>query len=167
MLVAALRRRAAARRRSRRSARATRGSSTVNFTLGYFFLKGIESRVDGGRAAERICRTCIRCCSRSRTSTGFAFGGEYLFGLGRYIEAGVGVGYYAAHRAERLRRPRRTPSDVEIEQELKLRQVPVTFTGRFLLLAARQRRRAVHRRRPRRDPTAATARVGDFVDTAT
>ena len=61
------------------------------------------------------------------------FGGEYLFGLGDFLEGGIGAGYYQKTVPS-------VYSDVvnangsEIEQDLKLRIVPVTATIRFLPL---------------------------------
>jgi hypothetical protein len=64
---------------------------------------------------------------------GFTFGGEWMIGLTNFAEAGLGVGYY-----------RRTVPSVyadqvqndgsEIEQDLRLRIVPVTATVRLLPL---------------------------------
>jgi opacity protein-like surface antigen len=61
---------------------------------------------------------------------GFTFGGEFLVGLGNFVEAGVGAGYYQ----------KTVPSvyadfvdsdGTEIDQDLKLRVMPVTFTARL------------------------------------
>jgi len=63
----------------------------------------------------------------------FVFGGEYLIGIGSNFEAGVGLGYTqrtVPSVYENLTRP----GGAEIEQDLKLKQVPVSFTGRFLFL---------------------------------
>ena len=54
--------------------------------------------------------------------------------MAAHFEAGVGVGFYAAHGATAIYADLTHPDDAEIEQELKLQQIPVTFTGRFLLL---------------------------------
>jgi opacity protein-like surface antigen len=63
---------------------------------------------------------------------GVHVGGEYLIGFGR-IEAGVGLGY--TQRTVPTIYAHLTHSDgSEIEQDLKLRTIPVTFTARFLPL---------------------------------
>ena len=67
---------------------------------------------------------------------GFTFGGEYLFALTDYIELGAGISYYEGS----------TPSiyqftdddGFEIAQELKLRQIPMSATARFLPLGRRE-----------------------------
>jgi hypothetical protein len=64
---------------------------------------------------------------------GVTIGGEYLVGLGRNFDAGLGIGFYQ----------RTVPTVVtdfvnsngnEIQQDLKLRIVPFTATVRFLPL---------------------------------
>ena len=102
----------------------------------YRLLRPQGARVARGRrrAAERTCRTQHPLLFEIEDFNSALFGGEYLFGIGRHIEAGVGVGYSQRTVPTRLCATSRIADDTEIEQELKLRQVPVTFTGRFLLL---------------------------------
>jgi opacity protein-like surface antigen len=108
------------------------GNSTVNFTIGYFFLKGIESRVPEDVLLNNL-QNQHPLLFEIEDFNSFAVGGEYLFGLGRHIEAGVGVGF-SQRTVPTVYADLTRPGDVEIEQELKLRQVPVSFTGRVLLL---------------------------------
>ncbi len=61
---------------------------------------------------------------------GFQFGGEYLLGLGDWVEAGVGVGYYQ-RTIDSQYRNYTNPDNSEITQQFKLRIVPVTVSGRF------------------------------------
>jgi opacity protein-like surface antigen len=108
------------------------GNSTVNFTIGYFALKGLESRV-----AEDVLLNDLQNAHpllfEVKDFNSVTFGAEYLLGLGSNFEAGVGVGF-SQRTVPTVYADLTRPGDVEIEQELKLRQVPVTFTGRFLLL---------------------------------
>lgn len=105
---------------------------TVNFTIGYFALKGLDSRVeDDVLLNERQSAQPLLFEVKDFNSA--LFGGEYLFGVSSNIEAGIGVGF--SQRTVPSVYARLTHADnTEIEQELKLRQIPVSFTGRFLLL---------------------------------
>lgn len=108
------------------------GNSTVNFSIGYFALKGLESRV-----AEDVLLNDLQNAHpllfEVKDFNSVTFGAEYLLGIGSNFEAGVGVGF-SQRTVPTVYADLTRPGDVEIEQELKLRQVPVTFTGRFLLL---------------------------------
>jgi opacity protein-like surface antigen len=105
---------------------------TVNFTIGYFALKGLDSRVaDDVLLAE--LQSAQPLLFEVKDFNSAIFGGEYLFAAGSNFEAGIGVGF--SQRTVHSIYDRLTHADqTEIEQELKLRQIPVTFTGRFLLL---------------------------------
>ena len=103
----------------------TRQSFGVN--LGAFFPRSEDSRVDGDVLVENRS-TFLFDIAEFR---GFTFGAEYLVGLTEHLEAGVDVGYYQ----------KSVPSiyaDVvhedgrEIEQDFKLRIIPVTGSIRFV-----------------------------------
>ena len=106
--------------------------STVNFTIGYFALKGLESRVEDDVLLNDLqsLHPLLFDVSDFNSAT---FGGEYLLGLGSHFEAGVGLAY-SQRTVPTVYADLTRPTGAEIEQELKLKQVPVTFTGRFLLL---------------------------------
>jgi opacity protein-like surface antigen len=59
------------------------------------------------------------------------FGGEWLFGLSDFLEAGVGVGFYQK-TVPTVYSHFTHADETEIEQDLKLRVVPITATVRFL-----------------------------------
>jgi opacity protein-like surface antigen len=105
---------------------------TLNFTLGYFALKGLDSRSDDDvLLAELLGAQPLLFEVKDFNSV--PVGGEYLFGVGSRFEAGVGIAY--SQRTVHSLYAHLTHADnTEIEQELKLRQIPVTFTGRLLLL---------------------------------
>lgn len=98
------------------------------FTLGggYFALKGEDGRVDDDVLVNNLDFLVFDV---KDFNTGIVTG-EFAVGLGRYLEAGVGVGY-----------SRRTVPSVyadyvdrdgtEIDQDLKLRTAPVTGIVRF------------------------------------
>ena len=79
-----------------------------------------------------------RSPSRSTTSTASTFGGEWLFGIGDYLEAGVGVGFYQRTVPSVYAR-RHDDDGTEIAQDLKLRIVPLTATVRSCRSAAARR----------------------------
>jgi hypothetical protein len=106
---------------------------TLNFSIGYFTVRGEDARVEGD------------ILNRTRADGRFALdfdiadfnsvsvGGEWLVPLGNYLEAGAGLSF-----------SRRTVPSVyeqlvdtdgsEIEQDLRLRLIPVAFTIRVLPL---------------------------------
>jgi opacity protein-like surface antigen len=105
---------------------------TINFTIGYFALKGLDSRIDDDVLLNEL-QSAQPLLFEVKDFNSALVGGEYLLGIGSNFEAGVGVGY--SQRTVNSVYAHLTHADnTEIEQELKLRQVPVTFTGRFLLL---------------------------------
>jgi hypothetical protein len=114
------------------SSSASSARSTVNFTIGYFMLKGLESRVEDDVLVNNLFNQ-HPLLFEIEDFNSVTFGGEYLLGLGSHFEAGVGLGY-SQRTVHSIYADLVRPGDVEIEQELKLKQVPVTFTGRFLLL---------------------------------
>lgn len=106
--------------------------STVNFTIGYFALKGLESRVNDDVLLQDL-QSLHPLLFEIKDFNSATFGGEYLFGIGSNFEAGVGIGY-SQRTVPTVYADLTRPNNVEIQQELKLKQVPVSFTGRFLLL---------------------------------
>lgn len=63
--------------------------------------------------------------------TGFTFGGDYLVGLGDFLDAGLGIGYYQS-TVTSVYQDYVNDNGREIAQDLKLRIVPMTATIRFL-----------------------------------
>ncbi len=113
------------------SSSASDGNSTVQFNLGYFALKGLDSRVDDDVLVNNLL-SAQPLLFEIKDFNSFTFGGEYLFGVGR-IEGGVGLGY-TQRTVPSVYRDLTHSNGTEIEQDLKLRTVPVTFTARFLPL---------------------------------
>ena len=102
---------------------------SVNFYLGGFVPRGEDAR-----DRNDVLRNNLDFLSFNiKDFNGATAGGEYLVGLGDWLDAGLGVGIY-----------KRTVPSVysnlvndngsEIEQDLKLRVVPFTATVRFLPL---------------------------------
>lgn len=100
---------------------------TLNVSLGYFTVRGEDARVE--RDVLNVHRNFL--AFDVADFNGVAVGAEWLVPLGNYVEAGAGVGF-----------SRRTVPSVydafvdvdgsEVEQDLRLRMVPVAFTMRVL-----------------------------------
>jgi opacity protein-like surface antigen len=113
------------------SSSASDGNSTIQFNLGYFALKGLDSRVnDDVLVADLISAEPLSFDIKN--FNGAHVGGEYLIGFGR-IEGGVGLGY-TQRTVPTVYKNLTHSNGTEIEQDLKLRTVPITFTARFLPL---------------------------------
>jgi opacity protein-like surface antigen len=113
------------------SSSGSEGNSTIQFNLGYFALKGLDSRPDNDVLVGDLI-SAQPLLFEIKDFNGVHVGGEYLIGFGR-IEAGVGLGY--TQRTVPTVYANLTHSNgSEIEQDLKLRTIPVTFTARLLPL---------------------------------
>jgi opacity protein-like surface antigen len=106
------------------------GRNSVNFNIGYFAVRGEDSRADGDVLVADLS-SAEALDFNIKDFNGATFGGEWLFAVSDYLEAGVGAGFYQ----------RTVPSvyadfvnddGSEIEQDLKLRVVPISATVRFL-----------------------------------
>jgi outer membrane protein W len=106
--------------------------STVNFTIGYFALKGLESRDDDDVLVGDLL-SAEPLLFEVKDLNSPVFTGEYLFAPRRQFEVGVGLGYAQKSFTSVYADITHSNGD-EIAQEIKLRQVPVTFTGRVLLM---------------------------------
>jgi hypothetical protein len=105
---------------------------TLNFSLGYFTIRGEDARTEGD--VINTNRTFL--AFDVSDFNGASIGAEWLVPLGEFLEAGAGVSF-----------SRRTVPSVyaefvdndgsEIEQDLRLRLVPVAFTVRVLPLGQR------------------------------
>ncbi len=100
---------------------------SVTFNLGYFAVRGEDARISDDVLVENLDLFAFRLGDFNNASAG----AEWLMGLGEYLEAGVGLGFYRRTVAS-------TYDDFvdvdgsEIEQDLKLRVIPFTTTIRFL-----------------------------------
>lgn len=102
---------------------------TLNVTLGYFTLRGEDARVERDVLSEH--RTYLEFDVAD--FNGPALGAEWLVPLGGFLEAGAGVGF--SRRTVPSVYSRLVEADgSEIEQDLRLRLVPVAFTFRVLPL---------------------------------
>ncbi len=105
---------------------------TINFSIGYFTPRGEDARAEGDVINANRNFLAFDVSDFNSAS----IGGEWLVPLGEFVEAGAGVSF-----------SRRTVPSVyndfvdvdgsEIEQDLRLRLVPVAFTVRVLPLGQR------------------------------
>lgn len=103
-------------------------SADVTFGLnaGVFALRG----EDGREREDVISRNLDFLAFELDDFTGFTFGGEVYVGLGKYFEAGGGIGYYR-RTVDSVYREFVDRDGSEIEQDLKLRVVPVSAAVRI------------------------------------
>ncbi|HEY6360172.1 MAG TPA: hypothetical protein VIX63_03670 [Vicinamibacterales bacterium] len=102
---------------------------TLNFTLGYFAVRGEDARGSGDVLLDNRDLLVFDIGDFNSAS----IGGEWLVPLGRYFEGGAGLAF-----------SRRTVPSVyadfvdadgsEVDQDLRLRMMPVSFTVRVLPL---------------------------------
>jgi hypothetical protein len=105
---------------------------TLNFSLGYFAVRGEDARVEGD--VVNANRTFLAFDVSDFNSA--SIGAEWLVPLGEFVEAGAGISF-----------TRRTVASVysdfidndgtEIDQDLRLREVPIALTVRVLPLGQR------------------------------
>ena len=102
-------------------------TQAIGFTLGGFFPKGLDSR----DADDVLLHDQADLVFNIGDFKGVSVSGEWLFALGDFVEAGVGAGFYQ-RTVPSVYKEFTHDSGNEIEQDLKLRVVPVTATVRFL-----------------------------------
>ena len=105
---------------------------TINFSIGLFTPRGEDARTEGDVLNANLNFLAFDVSDFNSAS----IGGEWLVPLGEYLEAGAGISF-----------SRRTVASVyadfvdidgtEVEQDLRLRLVPIAFTVRVLPLGQR------------------------------
>jgi opacity protein-like surface antigen len=103
-----------------------RADSLVGFSAGYFALRSADARSEN----DVLWRNLDFLAFDLQDFNHAIIGGEYLVGIGDYIEAGAGVAYYQ-RTVPSIYRDFVDRDGSEIEQDLKLRVVPFTATVRF------------------------------------
>lgn len=107
-------------------------NQAINFNLGYFVLKG-----DDGRGEDDVLfRNKDSLLFETKDFNGATIGAEWLIGLSDYLEGGVGIGYYQK-TVPSIYGALVQDDGTEIEQDLKLRIVPITATVRFVPMGRR------------------------------
>ena len=98
------------------SAQPAAAQQTLNFSFGYFTVRGEDARVEGDILNEHLGAAMRRWCSTSSDFNGATVGAEWLVPLGQYLEAGAGVSFsrrtvpsvYEASSTRTARRSSRT-----------------------------------------------------------
>ena len=120
------------------SAQITRVSSSsdlrqaIGFNLGYFSIKDLDSR----GTDDVLFLNLDSLLFDIDEFNGATYGAEWLFAVTDYIEVGAGIGFYQ-QTVPSIYRFLVGSDETEIAQELKLRQIPMSATVRFLPIGRR------------------------------
>ena len=119
------------------SAGTASAQQTLNFSLGYFALKGEDARVNQCRNEPARCDVLAENLDiflfDISDFNSVSLGAEWLIPIGDYVEAGAGVAF-TRRTVPTIYADFTHPGGAEIEQELKLRNVPFSATVRVLPL---------------------------------
>lgn len=107
-------------------------NQAFGFNLGYFVVKSDNDRGED----DVLFRNKDSLIFDTKDFNGATIGAEWLIGLGEYLEGGVGVSYYQK-TVPSIYGSLVQDDGTEIEQDLKLRIVPITATVRFLPIGRR------------------------------
>lgn len=102
---------------------------TINFSIGLFTVRGEDARVEGDILNDN--RNFL-VFDQSDFNTA-AIGGEWLVPLGTYFEAGAGIGFLRS-TVPSVYEDFVDSDGTEIDQDLRLRMVPIALTVRVLPL---------------------------------
>ena len=102
---------------------------SLNFSLGYFAVRGEDARVEG----DALVVNRDLYLFDFEDFNGASVGAEYLVGFGDFFEVGAGIGY-TSRAVDTIYDDYVRPDGTEIEQQLKLRIVPMSATVRVLPL---------------------------------
>jgi hypothetical protein len=108
-------------------ARPAHAQQTVNFTLGYFTPQKFDSRTRGDVLNENSTFLFFDIDDFA----GASVGGEWLVGLGNFIEAAAGISY-TGQSSPAVYQDFIDADGTEIDSDLELRLVPISFTVRLL-----------------------------------
>lgn len=112
---------------SRVSSNASELHQAVGITVGGFFPRG-----EGSRVGDDVLLADLDSLAFDvKDFNGGTISGEWIVGLGDFLEAGVGAGFYQ-RSVPSVYRSSVNANGSEIAQDLKLRIVPLTATVRFL-----------------------------------
>ncbi|MGH9372953.1 MAG: hypothetical protein ACRD15_15625 [Vicinamibacterales bacterium] len=106
------------------------GRQSIGFNLGYFSVRAEDGRADGDVLVADLSSSEALAFD-VKDFNGATFGGEWLFAVSDYLEAGVGAGFYQ-RTVPSVYADFTNEDGSEIEQDLKLRVIPISATVRFL-----------------------------------
>ncbi len=105
---------------------------SLTFSIGAFTPHGEDARTRG-RSGDVLVNNLDFLAFRIKDFNGATASAEYLVGVGEWLDGGLGVGFYR-RTVPTVYLDLVNPDGTEIEQQLKLRTVPLTATIRFLPL---------------------------------
>jgi hypothetical protein len=105
-------------------------SQAINFSVGAFFPTGFDGRPDEDVLVRELSSGFYSLDFDVADFRGAIVGAEWLIGLGRYVDAGVGASFYR-RTVPSIYLEVTHPSGAEIEQDLRLRIAPLTASLRF------------------------------------
>ena len=108
---------------------AAQAQQTVNFTVGGFNPLAEDARTDDDVLVDNLSFLVFEIDDFH----GFTFGGEWLVGFAEYFEAGAGLSFYQ-RTVPTVYWDYKDSDGTEIDLDMKLRQIPIDFTIRFLPL---------------------------------
>ena len=111
----------------RRVSSSSDSRQAIGFNVGYFFVKAEDSRGED----DVLFRDLDSLIFDIKDFNGPTIGAEWLYGVTDYIEVGAGINYYQ-RTVPSIFGPIAFPDQSELEQDLKLRQIPMSATVRFL-----------------------------------
>jgi hypothetical protein len=100
---------------------------SINLSAGYFVVRGEDARVDGDVLVENRHLFLFDFNDFNSASLGI----EWLVPIGDYLEAGAGL-HFTTRAVDTIYDDYVRPDGSEIEQQLKLRNVPLSATIRIL-----------------------------------
>lgn len=109
-----------------------RADSLLGVHIGGFIPKGLDSRdVNSDVLRQNVDFLSYDCAKEDplRCFSGFSISGEYLFGFGDWIEAGVSVGYYSK-KVTAVYAEYTDVDGTEIVNDTTLKNIPVAVTVR-------------------------------------
>lgn len=106
------------------------GRHSIGFNLGYFSVRGEDGR-DVGDVLIADLSDFEPLLFEVKDFNTATVGAEYLFALGEYLEGGVGIGFQR-RTVDSIYANVVNDNGFEIEQDLKLRVIPMSATVRFL-----------------------------------
>jgi hypothetical protein len=112
-------------------------SQTLTFNIGYFALKGEDARSDDDilftELNQAFNNADYSLLFEVGDFNGATVGADWHFGVGEYLEAGFGAGFYR-RTVHSIYADWQDTDGSEIEQDLRLRVAPLTATVRFFPL---------------------------------
>jgi outer membrane protein W len=110
---------------------------SLSLNIGYFAVRGQGSRVAGDTIVENLVVPSPYPLSYWVSDfNNVTFGAEWLIPAGEFLEVGAGVNYYA-QTVPSSYRDLVHPDGSDITQSLRLRTVPISVTGRWIMTGRR------------------------------